>query len=221
MVAAHPLQHDQQPEEPQHMSEAEYLAYEEATAFKHEFSNGRIIAMTGGSLHHGLITVNISTQLNIKLADTDCGVVSPDIRVAVRRETRSAYRYPDVTVYCGEPAFLEGRKDTLTNPVLLVEVLSPSTILTDINQKLEEYTQIESLQAYLLVAQDQAKVERYQRHESDQWLYQLVTGLDGEVSIPTLELTLSLAQIYRRVTFDQDDQDNPNESDAGDEGEEA
>ena len=107
-------------------------------------------------------------------------------------------------MFCGEPAYLEGRTDTITNPVLLVEVLSPGTAVRDYNEKLEEYTQIETLQVYVLVTQNTPKIEVFRRHETDKWLYEYVTGLESKINIPMLgaELRLSLAQIYHRVQWD-------------------
>ncbi len=109
------------------MTEAEYLAFEAESEFKHEFSRGNVYAMTGASLRHGIITVNVSTHLNNQLADRDCTVTSPDVRVYIA--SKQAYRYPDVTIFCGDPVYIEGRTDTITNPVMLVEVLSPGTAL--------------------------------------------------------------------------------------------
>jgi Uma2 family endonuclease len=202
MVAA---EHLEQPQEPYRMTEAEYLAFTDAEELKYEYSRGKVYAMTGGTVRHGVITMSVGTHIDNQLGDRDCSPTSSDVRVHIA--SKGTYRYPDVTVFCGEPAYLEGRADTITNPVLLVEVLSPSTGLKDRNEKLEEYTQIETLQAYVLVAQDEPKVEVYQRHEAGKWLYDYATGLKAEIAVPVPggEITLSLAQIYRRVQWDDED----------------
>lgn len=191
-----------QPDDLPRMSEQDYLAFADEQEFKYEYSRGRVYAMTGGSVRHGVITTGVSTHLSNQLSDRDCSVTSPDVRVYIAN--KKAYRYPDVTVFCGDPVYLQGRTDTITNPVLLVEVLSPGTALLDYNEKLEEYTQIETLQAYILVAQDTPKIEVFRRHEFGKWLYEYVTGLETEinVSIAGTELQLSLSQIYRRVRWD-------------------
>jgi Uma2 family endonuclease len=191
------------------MTEAEYLAFADGQELKYEYSQGRVYAMSGGSVRHGIITANAIAHLINILADRDCTVISPDVRVAVMN--KQAYRYPDVTVFCGEPAYLEGRTDTIINPVLLVEVLSPATAVTDYNEKLEEYTQIESLQAYILIAQNVPKVETFQRYRGDQWLYQYATGLTEEIEVAALDGSwrLSLAQIYRRVRWDDAETSDP------------
>lgn len=189
------------------MSEAEYLAWADTQEFKHEYQAGTVVAMTGGSVRHGVLTANAITHFNNQLGDRDCSVTSPDVRVYIA--SKQAYRYPDVTLFCGSPTYLEGRTDTITNPVLLVEVLSPGTALKDRNEKLAEYIQIETLQAYVLVDQDEPKVEVFRRHEAGKWLYENVTGLQAEIDIPLLdgELLLSLAQLYRRVQWDEDGTD--------------
>ncbi len=189
-----------QTEEPHPMTETAYLVFEDESEIKHEFSGGQVYAMTGGSVRHGVITANTIIHLGNQLSNRNCSVIGSDVRVHIK--SKGAYRYPDVMVFCGEPAYREGRTDTITNPIVLVEVLSPSTAVTDRNEKLEEYFQILSLQAYLLVSQDNAKVERFLRHESGQWLYQYVTGLGSEIDVPPLDCTLALAKIYQRVTFD-------------------
>ncbi len=184
------------------MSEAEYLAFADEQECKYEYLAGTVYAMTGGSVRHGVITAGVSTHLSNLLLDHDCSVTSPDVRVYIT--SRQAYRYPDVTVFWGTPDYLPGRMDTITNPVLLAEILSPGTALVDRNDKLADYTQIESLQAYLLVAQAEPKVEVFRRHVAGQWLYEYVTGMNALIDVPVLgaELRLSLAQIYRRVQWD-------------------
>lgn len=193
-----------QEQEPLYMSEAEYLEFEENSEFKHEFVNGRVYAMSGGSVRHGVITVNISTDLNIQLEDKDCKVSSPDTRVKV--EAMKSFRYPDVTVYCGQEMYVNNRVDTLGNPLVLVEVLSPSTALTDRNEKLEEYVKSDTLQEYVLVSQNEAKVEIFTRHESGKWLYSIVKGLEQSFELSSIGCKLELSRIYRKVTLDRDSQ---------------
>ena len=189
-----------QEQEPLYMSEAEYLEFEENSEFKHEYVNGRVYAMSGGSVRHGVITVNISTDLNIQLEDKDCRVSSPDTRVKV--ESMKSFRYPDITVYCGKEDYVNNRVDTLGNPLVIVEVLSPSTALTDRNEKLEEYIKSETLQEYVLVSQNEAKVEVFTRHESGKWLYSIAKGLEASFELASIDCKLELSRIYRKVTLD-------------------
>lgn len=183
-------------------TEAEYLAFEQDSAEKHEFADGKILAMTGASWTHNLICVNTSTTLNVQLANSDCRVTSNDLRLKVN--SKHHYRYPDVMVICGAPEFVPKRNDTITNPKVVIEILSESTALIDRNDKLDEYIQIESVQAYVLISQSEAKVERYLRQAtSKDWLYTQVTGLDSILELPSIDCTLTLADIYNKVTLEK------------------
>jgi len=187
------------------MSEAEYLAFTDEQESKYEYRRGQVYAMTGASVRHNTIVANAITELSIALRDRDCTVTSSDTRVHIA--SKKTYRYPDVTVFCNEPEYLEGRTDTITNPVLLVEVLSPSSALTDRNEKLVEYTQINTLDAYVLISQDEPKVEIFRRHEEGKWLFKYVTGFDVDIEILAAGavLCLNLARIYRRVSWEDDE----------------
>jgi len=186
------------------MTEAEYLTFADAQELKHEYSHGRVIAISGASVRHNIISASVIIQLGNQLSAQDCTVTTSDTRVYIA--SKGAYRYPDVTVFCGAPLYLTGRTDTLTNPMMLVEVLSPSTAIHDDNEKLEEYTQIESLQAYVLIAQDAPKIELFRRYAQDKWLYEYATGLESALDVPLAEVTLRLvlAQIYQRVQWGDD-----------------
>jgi Uma2 family endonuclease len=184
------------------MTEAEYLDFEAQSEVKHEFSGSEAYAMTGASWNHNVICQNTSSALANQLADRECTVVSNDLRLSIR--AKKAYRYPDVIVVCGEPQFAGNRVDTITNPVVIVEVLSPATALIDRNDKLDEYIQIPSLQAYLLIAQHELKVERYLRHKSGNWLYSVASGRDASLDLPFIGCTLPLAAVYKKLNFDSD-----------------
>jgi len=190
------------------MTESEYLAFERTSDTKHELIDGQVYAMTGASVRHNTITANAIAHLIGTLGERDCTVTTSDTRVFI--DSTTSYRYPDVTVFCDEPAYWEERTDTITNPALLVEVLSPGTAVYDYNDKLEEYTQIASLQAYVIIAQDKPKVEVYRRDESGKWIYEFATGIEAEISVPIddANLRLSLAEIYRRVRWGEDGDPN-------------
>jgi Uma2 family endonuclease len=190
------------------MTVAEYLAFADDQEIKYEYHAGIVYAMTGASVRHNTITANAIAHLIGMLGERDCTVTTSDTRVFI--DSTRSYRYPDVTVFCDEPAYWEERTDTITNPALLVEVLSPGTAVYDYNDKLEEYTQIASLQAYVIISQDKPKVEVYRRDESGKWIYEFVTGLDAEITVPIddTNLRLSLAEIYRRVRWGEDGDPN-------------
>lgn len=193
----------QQDDSHHYMTETEYLEFEDNTDLKHEYANGRIVAMTGGSLRHNIVTSNTSTTLNNQLKDKDCIVPSNDTRVKVDSE-RVSYRYPDVTVICGEPEFFDDLVDTITNPIVLIEVLSPSTEIDDRNDKLDEYLRLQSLQEYVLISQNQAKIERFLRHESGEWRYTKAQGIETSLHLESIKCDLVLSDIYLKVTFEDD-----------------
>lgn len=201
--------HAAQPPEPLMLSEADYLTFADGQELRYEYVRGRVYAMTGGSVRHSIIIANMIIHLDSRLTGRDCTVTSSDTRIHIA--SKHTYRYPDVTVFCGEPVYLSGRTDTITNPALLVEVLSPGTVVRDYNEKLEEYTQIASLQAYVLVEQHMPRLEVFRRHEGDKWLYENVRGIEADIAVPLLgiDLGLSLAQVYRRVRWDTDESPTP------------
>lgn len=193
-----------QADNPPPMTITEYLTFADEQVIKYEYHEGNIYAMTGASVRHNIISANVITHLSNALDSQDCTVTTSDTRVHI--DSTNSFRYPDVTVFCGEPRYWAERTDTITNPVILIEVLSPSTALRDRNDKLEEYTRIASLQAYIIIAQDKPKIEIYWRDDSGKWIYDFATGLDAEINIPILELIhLPLTQIYRRVRWESTD----------------
>jgi Uma2 family endonuclease len=182
-----------------YLTPAEYLANERLEEVKSEYYDGEVFAMSGGSRAHSKIAVNVAGELNSQLAERPCDVYNSDMRVQVAEE--GPYTYPDVTVVCGEAQFADAEVDMLLNPTVLVEVLSPTTEAWDRGGKFEQYQQIASLQEYVLIAQDRPRVERYTRQTEGQWHYEVSTGLDDEVSLPSIGCELSMAEIYHKVTF--------------------
>ena len=186
---------------PSKMSEKEYLAYERDSEFKREYVNGEIIDMAGASWEHGLIVGNSVTAFNNALADKNCFVNSQDMRI--KATMFHAYRYPDVVVVCGKPKFADEKFDTLINPTVIIEVLSPSTENEDRGRKLREYRQIESLQEYLLISQDSPVIERYLRQEGGDSLYSEISGIESSIKLPSIEISLSFADVYKKVEFSE------------------
>ena len=131
----------------------EYLALEEKADYRSEFENGAIVAMAGGSLNHARIIRNVDRAFGRKIKK-DCESLTTDVKVRV--ENYRKFYYPDVLVICGEPQFYQQRDDTITNPILIVEVLSDSTEAKDRGEKFAAYQTLESLQEYILVSQDKA-----------------------------------------------------------------
>lgn len=185
---------------PKHrLTPEEYLAIERAAPFKSEFINGEMYAMAGASSKHALVTNNVGGELRNRLRGGRCRAFSGDLRVHV--PDTGLYTYPDVSVVCGPPQFVSDQFDTLTNPTLIVEVLSPSTENYDRNTKFIHYQRLASLRDYLLVAQNQARVEHYARQEGNpnQWLLTVLTELSASVQLASLGIELPLAEIYDGV----------------------
>jgi Uma2 family endonuclease len=193
------------PQQESPISEEEYLKMEDSSEFKHEYAAGQIFDMTGATWNHNRISLNTGRHLDTLLEKTDCAAAVSDQRLKI--EATRSYRFPDAMVICGEPAFVDDREDIVSNPVVLVEVLSPSTHLIDRNEKFVEYRQIPSLQEYILVSQDEVRVERFLRQESGDWLYSEVRGLDGVLDLPSIGCKLALAEVYRKVRFGAGDAD--------------
>lgn len=187
-----------QPQEPLYMSEAQYLALEEQSDIKHEYVDGQIFAMAGTGWNHNIINGNVQTSLNNQLAGKGCSAVSSDMRLKVESK-KVSFRYPDTMVICGEPEFVDERSDTISNPTVIIEVLSPSTALKDHNEKLHEYTKIESVQEYVLISQHEVKVERYLRQSDGNWLYTLLSGLSASIELPSIDCSLDLAKVYDKT----------------------
>lgn len=185
-----------QPEPVRRYSAAEYLALERAAVTKSELVNGEIVAMSGASLDHNVITGNVFYVLRQQLAGHPCRAFLSDLRVST--VTTSSYFYPDVVVVCGEPSLADDHQDTLLNPKLVVEVLSPSTEAFDRGAKFAHYRQSETLQDYVLVAQDRALVEVFSRHGAD-WILREARGLDGVAALPSIGCSLPLSVVYEQV----------------------
>lgn len=184
---------------PQTITPEEYLALERAAAFKSEYINGQIVAMSGASRRHNRITLSVGAALDAQLADRPCEVYACDMRVRV--EASRDYTYPDVVAVCEEPRFLDGTLDTLLNPAVIVEVLSASTQDYDRGTKFALYRTIETLRDYVLISQDRVRVERYARQGAFQWLLTEYADLSDTLSLPFVGAALSLSDIYRKVRF--------------------
>jgi Uma2 family endonuclease len=182
-----------------HYTAEEYLTLERSASSKSEFHDGQIYAMTGASRKHNLITVNIARELSVQLKKSPCEAYVNDMRVKAA-EARS-YHYPDIVVACGTAQFEDAHVDTLLNPTLLVEVLSPSTEAYDRGGKFAHYRKIPTLREYLLVAQDQPSIERYQR-QGDVWILTEAVGLDAAMSLESIGCELSLREVYDKVLDD-------------------
>ena len=190
----------------------EYIAFErkappDSEIIRYEYLNGELIAMSGASREHNLITGNIFGELRNLLKGSGCETYASDMRVS--SPLTSSYFYPDVVVVCEEPRFEDDVFDILLNPTILVEVLSPSTEAYNRGEKFSHYRQLASLQEYVLVSQDKVLVERYRRpkkHETvpvtaQDWIFTAFQALEDILPLSSIQCELSLQEIYERVTF--------------------
>lgn len=176
----------------------EYIIQERKAQFKSEYLSGRIIAMSGASRAHNLITRNISGELYGQLKGRTCESYTNDMRVRI--PSPMSYTYPDVVVVCDEPRFEDDVFDTLLNPTVLFEVLSPSTEAYDRDRKFARYQQIASLREYVLVSQDRVCVEHYRRRRA-QWVLTEFCARADELSLVSIGCELALWDIYALVQF--------------------
>ncbi len=181
------------------LSEAEYLQSERQAEFKSEYLNGAVYAMAGASREHNQITTNWVVSLGAQLLEKPCGVYSSDMKVRTRTDKTSKFSYPDVVVTCGDEQFEDENGDVLLNPLVIIEILSTSTEAYDRGLKFFHYQLIPSLREYLLVAQDYCRVEKYLRQADNQWVYSEFHDRQDVVEISTLECSVTVAEIYRRV----------------------
>lgn len=180
----------------------EYLALERAaTGAKHELVNGRVYALGGASREHNTIAINLTRMIATHLRGGRCQAFGSDMRVTV--PSTGMYTYPDLVVACGEPRFEDGQVDTLLDPTLIVEILSPATEAYDRGDKFAHYRQVDSLREYVLVAQHRMLVERFTR-QGDSWLLSVASEAGAVMELPSIGCTLPLDEIYERVEFPAD-----------------
>lgn len=184
---------------PKKLTAQEYLAIERKAAFKSEFHNGEMFAMAGASWFHTIICDNLVAELAARFKGGPCRPASRDLRVLV--DHTGLYVYPDVVVVCGEPTFADSELDTLTNPRVILEVLSESTEGYDRGTKFRHYRQVESLQVYVLVAQGEPRIEQFVRQADGTWNLQIFADPAGSFTLATVGATVPLADVYRGVTF--------------------
>jgi len=179
---------------------AEYLTFERASDTKHEYIDGQVYAMSGASRAHSLIAGSVSHALYPQLRAAGCNIFSGDMRVQVA--AAGWYTYPDLVIACQDQHFGDAEVDTLLNPIVLIEILSPSTEKYDRGEKFARYQQLASLQEYLMIAQDQRQIEHYVRQPDQQWRLSAFTQADQMVELASVSSRLLVAQAYELITFD-------------------
>ena len=170
----------------------EYLAFEAEAKTKHEFVDGQIVAMAGGTPEHARLAANVSAALVTALRGRPCSAFSADLRVHV--PATGGTTYPDVTVVCDERRTADVDGDAITNPTVIVEILSPTTEASDRGEKFAHYRRLDSLREYVLVSQGEPRIEVYRR-ENEVWALRDY-GPDQQAELASLDVTLSVDDIY-------------------------
>jgi Uma2 family endonuclease len=177
----------------------EYLRQERDAETKSEYWNGEVYALAGATRTHNRITVNMLISLGNQLKGSRCTLYPSDMRVKV--QATGLYTYPDMAVVCGKERFEGRHSETLLNPTVIVEVLSPSTEAYDRGAKFVHYRQLPSLTDYLLIAQEQPAVDHFVRQGDGNWLLVAYAGLDAVVQLASVDCTLALADVYDKVEW--------------------
>jgi len=178
----------------------EYLDLERSSEIRHEYLDGFVYAMAGESPAHSTICFNLAVTVGTQVKDTPCRGFSPNMKV--RAGKSGLYAYPDLMIVCGEPILHDERGDVIANPTVIFEVLSPSTEAYDRGEKFLRYrTEIETLQDYVLVAQDRPLIEHFSRQTDGAWLQSEINGLAGVLALPSIDCRIALADVYNRLAF--------------------
>ena len=190
------------------MTVDDYLDFERAAEERHQYVDGEIFAMAGERLPHGIITVNLVGTFFIQLKGKPCQALTKDTKVRSgptplsSRSTSGMFSYPDIVVVCGEPEFHDAHMDIILNPTAVAEVLSPSTEAFDRGEKFDRYKKWNpTLKDYLLVSQDEPRIEHHSRQPDGSWFTQIHASLEASVVIASIECTLKLADVYDRMVF--------------------
>ena len=179
---------------------SEYLALEDKAEYKSEFINGEIIPMAGASANHNILTGKFHALLLLALEDQAYSVFMSDMRLWLPMYSR--YTYPDVMVVAGEPVFVDQRQMEVTNPCLIVEILSSSTQAYDHDNKFRQYRSVPSFQEYILVYQHSYEVDHYVKESEERWVLTTHKGEAAVIKLSSIQLEVSLRDLYKRVKFD-------------------
>ena len=192
-----------QPQEKTRMTPLKYLKFDRASDIKHEFFDGEVFAMTGANRNHNLINTSLTVNLVNRMGNSKCRVFANDMRVKI--QSASGFTYPDIAVACGKLEFEDNQLDTLTNPIVLIEILFDSTEAYDRGEKFDYYRAIPTLKELILVSPKKYQVERCVRGDDGGWKYFSYEDVEQVVKIESIDCDVPLAAIYQWVEFEADD----------------
>lgn len=195
----------------QRYSVVDYYRMEDAAEVRHEFHDGEILAMSGGSIAHSQICINLGSELRQRLKGSPCQAFESNLRSRIESSNRVVY--PDLTIVCGpvERDLRDKANGTIMNPRVVIEVISPSTERYDRTEKRDHYLTLPSLEAHVLVDQDRPRVEVLSRTPDGRWELNFATGLESVLSLPMVRIEIPLREIYDRVEFPPPAAPIPNE----------
>ena len=179
-----------------------YVAFDRASDGKNEYFDGTVYAMAGGSVRHNRIAGSTYATLYRQLRQRNCNIYSSDMRVKVAQT--GLYTYPDITIICGNEQYEDESEDILLNPIIIIEVLSPSTEKYDRGKKFHQYRSILALREYILIAQDEYHIEKFTRQSDNTWVFSEAIGRDGSLELRTIQCTLRLEEVYEKVDFSRE-----------------
>jgi len=197
-------------QKPKFYTPEEYLAFERKAETRHEYfdgelypANGEAFTMAGESLPHSQICINLAGEVRTKLKGKNCQALSPNMKV--RAESKGMFAYPDLTIVCGKPLFHDRQRDVLLNPKVIFEVLSPSTERYDQTKKFFRYRkELPALTDYILIYQDAPFVEHHEKMSDGRWTHNAADGIEDVLRIASIEIELSLCEVYDRVEFEEE-----------------
>ena len=178
---------------------SEYLTLERTSDIRHEYHNGKVYAMSGGTINHGIIGSNINAELNraIKKAGKGCTSISNDVRIRIKGH--ESFVYPDAMVVCGEIESAEDDEHSITNPTIVVEVVSKSSVKTDNEIKSWKYRSLDSLQEYVIIQQNIPILEIISRNDSGEWTSQYIVGLEESFHLKSIDAEISMRDIFQNA----------------------
>lgn len=181
------------------MTESEYFLFEAQSKGRHEYYRGEVFAMAGGSVEHAQIIGNVAGELRQRLKGQACQASGSDLRIHI--EAAGLYTYPDVSVVCDQLQYYNGRKDTIINPVVLIEVLSPNTESYDRGEQFNFYRKIPTLQEYILISSTKMQVQHFRLQSGGQWLLTIYNQAEEELLIDSIQELIPLKELYDRVAL--------------------
>jgi Uma2 family endonuclease len=181
---------------------SEYLALEAVSLIKHEYHNGKIIAIAGGTPRHSLLKVNFVSEAKNALKGKNCLTYDSDLQVAINR---NRFVYPDATIVCGKLEFFEDNPLAVKNPVVIVEVLSENNADYDTGKKMLFYLQIPSLQEYVLVSQTEPFVRVFTKNDQGKWLLSLYNELSQTIELLSVGIKIKMSDLYENIIFEEEE----------------